>query len=98
MNRTKRLAAFLIAVVLLFVVVVSSFYLAAEADHDCLGENCKICVQIRAFQDFLKSFPPAACAMVVAASFLSVRCENIAFGGSYLSNETLVSLKVKLSN
>jgi len=51
--RSRRLTAFLSAAFLLAVVVFSSAFVAFEADHDCEGHDCPVCLEM---QDCLGNF------------------------------------------
>ncbi len=46
-QKTRRILAAVGAAFLLGVQVLSAAYVAHEADHDCSGEGCPICVQIQ---------------------------------------------------
>ena len=46
-SRAKRIAAGILALTALVVLLFTAFYPAAEADHDCEGEDCPICACIR---------------------------------------------------
>ena len=98
MTSKKRISAVLIAMALVFAMLFFTFFIAAEADHDCVGEGCAVCCQISVCENVLKS---VMCTLVMAAVFAAVgfvaftlrNCENRDF---YYSS--LVSLKVKLSD
>lgn len=68
MEKKKRIAALLLAVTVLLVMLYSALFIAAEADHDCVGENCPICYQINVCQNALKNLSLAVCAAVFAAA------------------------------
>ena len=59
-KKRNRIAALLLAVTILVIMLYSAFFVAAEADHDCVGEGCPICYQIDACQNTEKPF---ACCM-----------------------------------
>ena len=46
MTKKKRIISLVVAAAVLFVMLYSALYIAAEANHDCVGENCPICYQI----------------------------------------------------
>ena len=46
MTKRKRIISLVVAAAVLFVMLYSALYIAAEANHDCVGENCPICYQI----------------------------------------------------
>ena len=45
-QKTRRILAAVAVAFLLGIQVLSAVYVAHEADHDCSGEGCPICVQI----------------------------------------------------
>ena len=97
-KKRNRIAALLLAVTILVIMLYSAFFVAAEADHDCVGEGCPICYQVDACQNTLKSLSLAVCATAVAVAFTYTLCRCISLCTDYAQRDTLVSLKVKLSN
>lgn len=98
MEKKKRIAALLLAVTVLLVMLYSALFIAAEADHDCVGENCPICYQINVCQNALKNLSLAVCAAVFAAALPYTLCRVIPSCAEVVRTFTLVSLKVKLSD
>lgn len=97
-NRFVRVAAGLLAVVLLAVVLVSSFYIAGEADHDCAGEDCPICETIRQCEAVLQHVGLGILfvAFTVVPTVWSILTGSLrAFDQA---QETLVSMKVRLND
>lgn len=98
MTKQKRILALAMAAAILFIVLTSAFFVAAEANHDCIGGGCKICCQINVCCTVLK-----ALALAVIAALLAV-VAGYAFGFGvadkyvFCPRFTLVSLKVKLSD
>lgn len=98
MTQRNRDFARLLAVVVCLVVLLSAFYIAAEADHDCIGEHCLICCHVAVCKTVLETLGAAVfVARIVAALTRSldivrsapVRCAT---------KDSLISLKVKLSD
>ena len=91
----KGTAIFLCALFLL-IVLSSVAFMAAEADHDCDGEHCPVCLTIR----FLRGMARSAfavrlfvCSVVFAAVCLRIRPSSDA----RKADRALIRLKVKLS-
>ena len=97
-KKRNRIAALLLAVTILVIMLYSAFFVAAEADHDCVGEGCPICYQVDACQNTLKSLSLAVCATAVAVAFTYTLCRSISACAAVIPNYTLVSLKVKLTD
>ena len=53
-SNAKRIAAGIIGLMMLVIFLFSAFYIAAEADHDCCGENCPICTCLRECENTLR--------------------------------------------
>lgn len=98
MAKKRRLAAIMLAALLLVAVTASLFVVAYEADHDCIGEGCSVCAVIALCRNTLKTLCGVLLTAAVAfacfrfaASLLSAYCVS-----SY--RETPITLKVKLLN
>lgn len=98
MEKKKKIAAILLAVTVMFVMPYSALFIAAEADHDCVGENCPICYQISVCENTLKNLSLAVCAVAIAVAFTYTLCRSISACTDVIPSHTLVSLKVKLTD
>ena len=98
MSKKNRVLTVLLAMAVLFVMLSSSCYIAIEADHDCVGEDCPICYQISVCEHTLRSVGQAVL-VVTLAVFIGVFMISLpAFSKKLAYHTSLVSLKVKLSN
>ena len=88
----------LLAAVLAVVMLSSAAYIAAEADHNCSGEDCAICRQISTCENLLRSLGFAGAAAAVTAALPYTLCKAVLPCTETNGTLTLVSLKVKLSN
>ena len=98
MTKKKRIISLVVAVAVFFVMLYSALYIAAEANHDCVGENCPICYQISVCQNALKNLSLAVSAAAFAAAFTYTLCRSISACADVTPSYTLVSLKVKLTD
>ena len=98
MTKKFRFMVRLLAVVLAVAMLSSAVYLALASDHDCAGENCAVCRQIRACENLLKTLGLAGAATAVTAAFTYALCRAILPRAEMNGTLTLVALKVKLSN
>ena len=98
MTKKFRFMTGLLAVVLVFVMLSSVAYIAAESDHDCTGADCAICHQIHVCENLLKSIGLAGFAAAAAAAIRYVLCRILFSCTEAARAFTLVSLKVKLSD
>lgn len=46
-KKRNRIAALLLAVTVLVITLYSALFVAAEADHDCVGEGCRSAIRSR---------------------------------------------------
>ena len=81
MANNKRIAAMLVAVLFCTAVLLSAFFIAAEADHDCIGETCSICCRVAICKNLLRGFGAAAVVSAVSVFCISARiglcrCKN----------------------
>lgn len=98
MKKRNRIIALLLAVIVLFIMAFSLVIVAAEANHECCGENCPICEIIAICENNIKGlslilvFVSLMVALALMRTFLR---DTRAF---LCQSQTPVSLKVKLTN
>ncbi|MBK6087878.1 hypothetical protein [Ruminococcus difficilis] len=98
MTKRNRLIALLLAAVVLFVMAFSLFVVAAEAGHDCLGEDCPICELIAVCENNVRglSLILVFISLIVALALMRT---FITYSRPFVfDTQTPVSLKVKLTN
>ena len=93
----------LIALSLLFCFAIASLsatiFIITQANHDCFGESCPVCVKIHSAQKLLDRIGKAAIVILIAAvvSFTAIKTwAKLDFFRVYSS--TLVSVKTRLNN
>ena len=98
MNRSRKTAAVVLAVLLVALSLFFVGFSAAEAGHDCAGDSCPVCECMafanRVLKTVAKVAAVSAASAVFAALLICIGREETAF----LRKNTLVSWKVKLSN
>ncbi len=93
-KRSASALALLVAFIMLF----SVLFIVLEADHDCCGEGCAICVQIRVCEDLIRNLLTPAL-LVAAARCLFALIHVFADADCCAVHpRTLIALKVKLSD
>ena len=90
----ERYLAFAAAMTLLAVVLFSAFFLAVEANHDCTGEDCRICSVMACFEHIMGGSAPAEKAVTMPAA--EVLCTVICI--AVIGAVTPVMLKDRLLN
>lgn len=98
MRTDKKRTAKLLITLFVIAMLLSAFYMASEAEHDCQGDNCTVCCNIAICKNALKyAFTALSTGMFIFAALYFV---FIASKRSicFCAADTLVSLKVKLSD
>ena len=97
MKKTKR-AAIVLACVLFFAMLLSVLFIAHETGHDCIGEDCQVCIRIASCENNLKNISGAVCAAGMLAAVCYVFVRTILPMCSFCAASSPVTLKVKLSD
>lgn len=97
MTNRRRLTAWLLAGLVLFVTLVSGFEIACEAHHVCVGADCRICAHIMTVRVLLRSI---SLAVVLASAAAAIRLASAAAPEPTrrVSACSPVGLRVKLLN
>lgn len=98
MTKKNRLLAIMLAVTVVFVVLFSTFFIAQNANHDCIGDDCPICYEISVCEVVLKTIGLASAVAILTAFVGTFMLFLPSFTKRPASNTSLVTLKVKLSN
>lgn len=98
MSRKTRFTAACGAALLAFTLLFSVFFVVSRADHDCGGEHCAICQQIRACQSILRQLSAARPAAARAALLCMCLLLPVQRQPSVIAVSSPVLLKVKLLN
>ncbi len=94
----KKSSAIIIGLILLFIVLFSSFYTAAETNHDCTGEDCPVCASIQHYERTLKQVGSGITAVSSAIIPLIILLISAHLAITSVSHGTPVSNKVRLNN
>ena len=98
MTGKKRFAAVIMCIMLVLSIFTASFYIVSRAHHECTGQDCPICHEIQLCVQFLNTVGGA---VILSAVVLFTVHEILIVLMSFVhvcQNNTLVSLKVKLSD
>lgn len=93
-----KIAACGMALLMLFVVLFSSFYIAVEADHECEDEHCSVCVCIEQCRTTLHQLSGCGMTVLICAAVCILLLKTIRFLQVKFRTETPVSLKIRLNN
>ena len=94
----KKILAVIISVLMASVLLFSVFYIAAEADHECEGAHCHVCECIEICAGLLQRFGFESEHTLVAAAAVFALISVIFCYEKVRSENTPVTLKVRLNN
>ena len=99
MNKKKRALIIGVALCILFVIILSALLFSIHThSHNCSGEDCKICLQLEQYRQSIKSI---VLDIVIALNLSTLLClfyATIRKLALTIKRNTLVDLRVKLSN
>lgn len=93
-----RLLAAALALAVVVIMLFSVLFVAAEAEHECAGEDCAICLQLAVCENALKLSVFTAVLAALAVTVPGVLSLLFVHTPGMVSAVTPVSLKVKLSD
>ncbi len=67
-EKRTRMAALIMACIIVLFIFASVFFIAHEADHDCTGEDCPVCALIMQCENNLKQIGSGEAAVVTAVA------------------------------
>ena len=93
-----KITAGIIILLMLFVMLFSNYYIAAETDHECEGEHCSVCECIKQCAAVRKQL--SSCGLIVLAAVAAVIFVRVVLlsGREILCAATPVSMKIRLNN
>ena len=97
-RQMRKAVAVLLCTVIIFVMLFSFLYLLIEADHDCTGADCVVCMNIQQCENTIRlisSGTPTQCA-VVALVFIVVSAVVFYFYDVF--TQTPINQKVRMNN
>lgn len=98
MKKHRKIIALWLCITVLFTMLFSVSFIAYEAEHECVKTDCDICALVSNCEEILKAMTDSGTKSAFAAVlFLAFVCV-FAKVRSFVHSDTLVSLKVKLSN
>ncbi len=97
-SKGLRITVGIMGLMMLVIVLFSAFYIAAEADHECCGEDCPICACIQQCENTLRGIGDGAAVKSASVAPAILISPAAAFVITAVSQDTLVSRKVRLNN
>ena len=90
-------AIFLIFAVILFMLI-STYFIAYEADHECTGDDCPVCALLHMSENNLRQLGSGAPAAAAVSSLLFFAFAMHVLSGDGIVLSTPVSRKTRLNN
>ena len=90
----RKIIALLMALIVAAAIFVSIIYIGENLNHHCCGEDCSICMELRAAEAVISNTGMAAAAAII--SFLIITVYKPVQKHTKLVGESLISLKVEL--
>jgi len=97
-SRAFRTAALLLSLAVFALALFPAFYIAAEAHHDCCGEDCPVCECLRLCEAALRGVSGGTAARPCAVLFFFLVLLADVLCTAAFPRETPVSRKVRLNN
>ena len=97
-TKRKRVAAGVTALVMLAVMLLAAFCVAAEANHDCAGEDCAVCACLHRCENALRQLGEAFAVLLAVLLSVSFLLFSAGFFALRTAPETPVAEKVRLNN
>ena len=99
-EKQRKMTAWAAALLIVVLVSLSSLFIVTHAEHDCKGEDCAVCAELKVCEAAVRSLGKAV-AVAAASVFLWKLTESLClFYRTELLNDpvSLVSLKIRLNN
>lgn len=97
-NKSIKIFVLLLAVLVLFMTIVSYRIIVEKAHHECIGEDCSVCIQLEEAASYLKSLKYVPILSFLAV-ILCIATKRVSHKVYYLCvSQTLISLKVEMLN
>lgn len=97
-DRTGRIPALILSIVMLFAVLFSVFYIAHESGHHCGGDDCRICVCLEQCSSILQQAGYGALFLSSVPALFLLSVSAVVFTVFTTVRSTPVSCKVRLNN
>lgn len=98
LSKPNRIQAGIMAFMVLFVVLFSTFFIAVEANHECHCHDCPICTCIQQCEQALHSIGTGLVSQLSVIIPILFFIVSVVICVRRFSQDTLVSYKVRMNN
>ena len=96
--KAKRLTACIMSILIPVFVLVSAFFIAAETDHDCCGEDCHVCACMQLCENIISGIANGLAVKAAAVLPVIIVLSCVLVTAFSFAGDTPVSQKVRLNN
>jgi hypothetical protein len=91
----KRLLLIVLTACLALAALSAEIFVFTHLDHDCIGENCSVCLQIETAQSLLKGlgFVIIAASLAGLSSGANLIVKKVAYCSAYLTSPIILNVK-----
>ncbi len=94
----RKFFASVMVCVLIFILASASFIVVSEADHECTGDSCPVCVLIHHCENIVKGLGTAAAAVIVSYLLKTALLLQFSNTAEILIRRTPVLLKTRINS
>ena len=94
----KQIIALSMCVCVIVISLLSMIFIISHLHHNCLGENCPICEQIKNAESFINQFSMSLGQPVIAAFICAIVYSSLLLIYFSIAHHSPVHLKVRLNN
>ncbi|MGN0458774.1 MAG: hypothetical protein ACI4IL_07385 [Eubacterium sp.] len=98
MLKRNRIISVIVAVAMAIGLVSSALFIIENSEHNCLGEDCQVCAQINLNLKLFDNQTPKPENALLTISFVWIVVLTLGCIKDNIKADTLISLKIKLSN
>lgn len=98
MRKNKRVTAGIMSILMLAGVLLSIFFMAAETEHECTGEDCHICEALELCCNTVKRLGEGTVAPITFTVLMTFAAILLFSAETEYVRKTLVSQKVRLND
>ncbi|MDY3231216.1 MAG: AraC family transcriptional regulator [Clostridiaceae bacterium] len=98
--KNRRIWSLLTALLVASVLLLSGLFIVTHGKHDCTGEDCRVCSEIKVCVSTIRILSEAV-GTGAAVVFVYIAAHKLVFSyivGFFLCPASLVSLKIRLDN
>ncbi len=96
--KQQKQKSFILALILILCILFSICFIILEAEHDCTGEDCPVCISLAQCEELIQKFGLWSVFIAVCKKLFSPHIVPFIGNMIRLSAKTPVTLKIQLNN